>query len=216
MFQNSLSLLSESLLETLAMTGVAGILTLLAGLPLGIVLFATRRQQFLAKPVLWSVLSFVVNITRSIPFVILMVAVIPLTRFLTGTSIGTVAAMVPLTLCAIPFFARVTENTLLEVNSGLIETATVMGATHWQLVTKILLPESLAGLINGMTLTLINLAGYSSMAGAVGGGGLGDLAIRYGYERPDMTLLLAAIIIMVLLIQAIQWAGDQLASKFAH
>jgi len=216
MFQTTLSLLSDATLATLGMVFVSGVVTLLGGLPLGTLLYATRRHHLLANPTLWWVLTVIVDITRSVPFVILMVAVTPLTRLLTGTSIGTVAAMVPLSLCAIPFFARVTENALLEVHSGLIEAAHAMGATGWQIIRKVLLPEAAAGLINGMTLTLINLTGYSAMAGAIGGGGLGDVAIRYGYQRFDTQVLLLTIAIMIVLVQGIQFTGDTLVKRYSQ
>jgi len=198
------------------MVVVAGFVTLLVGLPLGTLLYATRHRHLLANPVLWTFLTVVVDITRSVPFVILMVAVTPLTRLLTGTSIGTVAAMVPLSLCAIPFFARVTENALLEVSPGLIEAADAMGATGWQIIRKVLLPEAAPSLVNGMTLTLINLTGYSAMAGAIGGGGLGDVAIRYGYQRFDMMVLLVTITVMIVMVQGIQFGGDALVRWFAY
>lgn len=216
MFQTISSLLTDATLATLGMVFVSGLVTLLAGLPLGVLLYATRRHHLLANPSLWLVLSVIVDVTRSIPFVILMVAVTPLTRLLTGTSIGTVAAMVPLSLCAIPFFARITENALLEVQGGLIEAAHAMGATGWQIVRKVLLPESAPALINGMTLTLINLTGYSAMAGAIGGGGLGDVAIRYGYQRFDTTVLLLTIAVMIVMVQGIQMTGDLLSKKCSH
>ncbi|MDX1900501.1 MAG: methionine ABC transporter permease [Gammaproteobacteria bacterium] len=212
----TLSLLYEATLQTLAMVIVSGFFTLVFGLPLGVLMYIAREKQLLNQPMLGRVLSLIVNITRSIPFVILMVIIIPFTRLLAGTSIGTVAAMVPLTLCAIPFFARVTENALLEINPGLIETAHAMGATLPQIIRKILLPEALPNLINGFTLTLINLTGYSAMAGAIGGGGLGDLAIRYGYQRFEITILFFAMAIMVILVQFIQFAGDFAAKWFAY
>lgn len=215
MFQTILSLLSEATLATLGMVLVSGAVTLLGGLPLGTLLYATRRHHLLSNPPVWYFLTILVDITRSIPFVILMVAVTPLTRLLTGTSIGTVAAMVPLSLCAIPFFARVTENALLEVHSGLIEAAEAMGANGWQIIHKVLLPEAAPALINGVTLVLINLTGYSAMAGAIGGGGLGDVAIRYGYQRFDMPVLMVTIAIMIVMVQGIQWIGDWLARKWS-
>ncbi len=162
------------------------------------------------------ILSLIVNMTRSVPFIILMVAVIPLTRLLVGSSIGTNAAIVPLSLAAMPFLARVVENALLEVNRGLIEAATAMGATVWQIILKILIPEALPGIVNGLTLTVISLVGYSAMAGAVGGGGLGDLAIRYGYQRFEPMVMLLTIVIMIILVQGIQFAGDKIAKKLAH
>ena len=171
-------------------------------------LYATRKGHILEHPVAYQILAGIINITRSIPFIILMIAVIPFTRLLVGTSIGINAAIVPLSLCAIPFIARIVENSLLEVTYGLIEAATAMGATSWQIIIKILIPESLPGIINGLTLTIVNLIGYSAMAGAVGGGGLGDLAIRYGYQRFDLGVMLITIVIMVILVQMVQFIGD--------
>ncbi len=203
-----IGLLLQATGETLLMVIAAGGVTAVVGLPLGVLLYATRPHHLLAQPLVWRLLTWIVNITRSIPFVILMMAVIPLTRLLTGTSIGTIAAIVPLSLCAIPFFARVAENALLAVNPGLVEAAKSMGARHVHIVAKVLLAEARPALVQGLTLTLINLVGYSAMAGAIGGGGLGDLAIRYGYQRFDVPMLLATIVIMVALVQLTQWAGD--------
>jgi len=216
MSQTILLLLFNATLETISMVLVSGFFTLLFGLPIGTILFITRCQNLYYQPIISAILTWLINITRSIPFVILMVALIPLTRLIAGTSIGTVAAMVPLTICAIPFFARITENILLEINPGLIETGQAIGATTWQIIYKILIPESLPGLINGFTLTLVSLAGYSAMAGAVGGGGLGDLAIRYGYQRFNIQILLITMIIMVILVQTIQLVGDKSAKWFAR
>ena len=216
MSQTILFLLFNATLETLYMVCAASIIALLAGLPLGILLCVTRKGHILTHASLHLGLAAIVNVTRSIPFIILMIAVIPFTRLLVGSSIGTNAAVVPLSLCAIPFFARVVENALFEVNSGLIEAATAMGATVWQIILKILIPEALPGIIHGITLMMINLIGYSAMAGAVGGGGLGDLAIRYGYQRFNINVMLATIGIMVMMVQIIQYIGDKIARRFAH
>ncbi len=215
MFQTILFLLFSASCETLYMVFVSGIITAFVGLPLGTLLYITRKNNILEHIFMHQFLAVIVNMTRSIPFVILMIAVIPLTRFLVGSSIGTNAAIVPLSLCAIPFFARVVENALLEVTQGLIEAAEAMGATVWQVILKVLIPEALAGIINGLTLTMISLVGYSAMAGAVGGGGLGDLAIRYGYQRFDVGVMLVTILIMILIVQLIQYAGDIIAKRFA-
>lgn len=211
----TLSLLLNATFETVYMVILAGTIATLLGLPLGIILYSTRQGSFLEKVTLHRILDAIVNITRSIPFIILMIAVIPFTRFIVGTSIGTIAAIVPLSLCAIPFIARVIENALLEVNKGLIEAAISMGATHPQIIQKVLIPEALPGMINGLTLAAVSLIGYSAMAGAVGGGGLGDLAIRYGYHRFDTTMMLTTLVIMIILVQLIQWVGDTLAKRFA-
>lgn len=214
MSQTILSLLLNATGETLYMVLMASLIATIAGLPLGILLYTTRKGNLLAHPLLHRSLAFIVNVTRSIPFVILMIAVIPLTRLLTGTSIGTNAAIVPLSLCAIPFIARVTENALLEVQKGLIEAGFAMGASSMQIIFKILVPEALPAMINGLTLTVVSLVGYSAMAGAVGGGGLGDLAIRYGYQRFDTKVMVLTILIMVILVQAIQFFGDTIAKRF--
>lgn len=215
MSQTILSLLLNATVQTIYMVFVASIIAMLAGLPLGVVLYITRKGNICEQPVAYQILSSCVNVTRSIPFVILMIAVIPFTRLLVGTSIGTNAAIVPLSLCAIPFLARVMENALLEVNHGLIEAATAMGASTTQIILKILLPEALPSIINGLTLTIVSLIGYSAMAGAVGGGGLGDLAIRYGYQRFEIGVMLITIAVMVLLVQLVQVAGDKVAKRFA-
>lgn len=209
------SLLLNATGETIYMVLISGIIATLFGLPLGITLYVTREGNFLEKKPLYRFLAALVDVTRSIPFIILMIAVIPLTRLLVGTSIGTNAAIVPLSLCAIPFIARVVENALNEVNKGLIEAAVAMGATHRQIIQKVLIPEALPGIINGLTLTTVSLLGYSAMAGAVGGGGLGDLAIRYGYHRFDVLMMLITIVIMIVLVQLIQLTGDILAKRFS-
>jgi D-methionine transport system permease protein len=215
MSQMILSLLLEASLETIYMVVVSAVIATLLGLPLGVLLYATRKGNLLSHPAFYQILAALINITRSIPFIILMIAVIPLTRLMVGSSIGTNAAIVPLSLCAIPFVARVVENALLEVGRGLIEAAVAMGSTVWQIIIKVLIPEALPGIINGLTLTLVNLVGYSAMAGAVGGGGLGDLAIRYGYQRFDIKTMVATIVIIVLFVQVIQWLGDSIAKHFA-
>ncbi len=211
-----MTLLFSATLETIYMVFVSGIVATLIGLPWGIVLYASRKGNIFAHPLLHQILAAIVNITRSIPFIILMIAVIPMTRVLVGSSIGTNAAIVPLSLCAMPFIARIVENALLEVHRGLIEAATAMGANAWQIVCKVLIPEALPGIVNGLTLTVVSLIGYSAMAGAVGGGGLGDLAIRYGYQRFDMRIMFVTILIIVLLVQAVQLMGDKLAKWYAH
>jgi D-methionine transport system permease protein len=203
-------------LETIYMVAIASLIATVVGLPLGVMLYVTRKNNLLEHVNLNRLLATIVNITRSIPFIILMIAVIPFTRFIVGTSIGTNAAIVPLSLCAMPFIARIVENAILEVNPGLIEAAIAMGATHWQIIIKVLIPEALPGIVNGLTLTVISLIGYSAMAGAVGGGGLGDLAIRYGYQRFDIRVMLYTIIIMVVLVQAIQFLGDKILASVSR
>lgn len=216
MSQTTLLLLLNASVQTVYMVVMASLFATLVGLPLGILLYTTRKGNILEQPLANHVLAAIVNMTRSIPFIILMLAVIPFTRWLVGTSIGTNAAIVPLSLCAMPFIARVVENALLDVQHGLIEAATAMGATAQQIIMKVLIPEAFPGIINGLTLTIVSLIGYSAMAGAVGGGGLGDLAIRYGYQRFDVTIMLLTIAIMIILVQAVQWLGDKLAKRFGH
>ncbi len=216
MSQSTLSLLSNATLETVYMVIISSIIAMLAGIPLGIILYITRKKNILEHVALHQTLAAIVNMTRSIPFVILMVAVIPFTRLLVGSSIGTNAAIVPLSLCAIPFVARIAENAFMEVNTGLIEAAIAMGATPWQIIKKVLIPEALPSIVNGLTLTIVSLVGYSAMAGAIGGGGLGDLAIRYGYQRFDVNMMLITIAIMIIMVQIIQWAGDILTKRLTH
>jgi D-methionine transport system permease protein len=210
------SLLLEATFQTIYMVLIASVAAALVGIPLGVILYITRQGNILARPYLHKILSTLVNMTRSIPFIILMIAVIPLTRLLVGTSIGTRAAIVPLALAAMPFIARIVESALLEINKGLIEAAIAMGAAPVQIIHKVLLPEALPSIINGLTLTIISLVGYSAMAGAVGGGGLGDVAIRYGYQRFDIGIMLITIAIMIVLVQVIQFCGDLLVRQFSH
>ena len=211
-----LELILESTLETLYMVGIAGLIAAIAGIPLGVLLYVTRPGQILANPVTQSVLAIVTNVGRSIPFIILMVAIIPFTRLIAGSSIGTNAAIVPLTIAAIPFVARLVEGALNEVPPGLVEAAQSMGATPYQIITKVLLPEARGGIINGMTITVVTLISYSAMAGAVGGGGLGDLGIRYGYNRFDPFVMLITVAILVVMVQGFQSLGDHLVRKADH
>lgn len=209
-------LLLEATAQTIYMVFVSAIIGTLIGLPLGVLLYITRSGNIAAHSTMHQSLAAIVNMTRSIPFIILMIAIIPFTRLIVGTSIGTNAAIIPLSLSAVPFIARIVENALLEVPYGLIEAALAMGANTWQIIKKVLIPEALPNIINGLTLTIVSLIGYSAMAGAVGGGGLGDLAIRYGYQRFDPFVMLITIVIMIVLVQLIQLAGDKLAKRFAH
>ena len=209
-------LLLNGTLETLYMVSVSLVIAVIFGIPLGVLTTITRKVHILTNNVLNKILDGIINIGRSIPFIILMVAIIPLTRALVGTSIGTTAAIVPLAVAAIPFVARVVDNALLEIDPGIIEAARSMGATPLQIIVKVLLPEALPGLILGVTLTAINLIGYSAMAGAIGGGGLGDIAVRYGYQRFRIEVMVQTVIILVLLVQLIQWAGNKIASHFDH
>lgn len=213
---NLLFELLTSTWETIYMVLVSGILAMLLGLPLGVLLFSTRQANLLPMPLLNKILSLMVNMARSIPFIILMLAIIPFTRLLIGTSIGTSAAIVPLTLATVPFFARMIENNLNQLPPGLIETGLAMGATPWQLIPAILLIEALPGILGTLTTTFITLIGYSAMAGAVGGGGLGDLAIRYGYQRFDARVMLITIVILIVLVQGMQHLGDYWTKRLNH
>ena len=208
-------LVHESLI-TLYMVGVSTVLTVLLGLPLGVLLVTSDRRGLNPKPVLNRVLGVVVNLTRSVPFIILLVVLIPFTRLVVGTSIGPTAAIVPLTLAAVPFFARVTESALREVPGGLIEAAQSMGSSAWEVVSKVYIPEALPGLVLGIALTLISLVGYSAMAGAVGAGGLGDLAIRYGYQRFETEVMLMTVVLLIVFVQLVQTAGDRIAAKVSR
>lgn len=200
--------------ETLYMTLVAAVLVLLAGLPLGVLLVITDRGGLWERPALGRVLGTLVNVGRSVPFIILMVAIVPLTRVLVGTTIGTTAAIVPLVVAAIPFMGRIVEQGLREVDPGLVEAAVSMGATRRRVVFAVLLPEALPSLVRGTALMVISLLGYSAMAGAVGGGGLGDLAVKYGYMRFRTDVMLGCLGVLLVLVQLVQWLGDGLASRF--
>ncbi len=208
--------LIEATWQTIKMVVVSGVCAFVLGLPLGILLLTTREHGLFANRFWHRVLAAMVNALRSIPFIILLVAIIPLTRFVVGTSIGTEAAMVPLTLSAAPFIARVVENALSEVSHGLIEAGLAMGATPLQIIIKILLPEALVSIISGITLMFIALIGYAAMAGAIGGGGLGDFAIRYGYERFETNVMIMTIILLIALVQLVQYVGDYFAHKCNH
>ncbi|RUQ89225.1 methionine ABC transporter permease [Legionella septentrionalis] len=200
--------------ETIYMVALSTLLAVLLGLPLGTLLFTAEK----IKPNPWTsrLIAGVINISRSIPFIILLVALIPFTRLLVGTSIGLHAAIVPLTLGATPFFARLVDNIYQSLPAGLIETGHAMGASTLQMIRFILLPEAIPALIHATTVTAITLVNYSAMAGTVGGGGLGDLAIRYGYQRFDVMVMLATVAILVVLVQLLQMGGDRLARRFSH
>ena len=211
-----LELFASSLWETIIMVGISGLLGSLIGVPLGVYLRLTDRGGVLDQRKTNRLLGTLVNAVRSTPFIILLVAVIPLTRFLTGSSIGTAAAVVPLTLAAGPFVARLVESALREVDPGLIEAAQAMGASTLQIVFKVLLPEALPGIVAALTITLVSLTGYSAMAGAIGGGGLGDLGIRYGYQRFLPEVMAAVVLVLVLFVQAVQSLGDALVRRISH
>ncbi len=208
-----LDLLTQSFLETCYMVFMSTFLSTLIGIPLGVILTVTRQEHILPNPMLNRVLGAIVNATRSTPFIILMVAIIPLTRLIVGTSIGTTAAIVPLTISAAPFIARIIESSLLEINPGIIEAAQAMGASPLQIITKVLLPEALHSIVLGVTLAIISLIGYSAMAGTLGGGGLGDLAIRYGYQRFQPDVMVATVIVLIIMVQAMQSLGDYTSKK---
>ncbi|AOM42356.1 methionine ABC transporter permease MetI [Xenorhabdus hominickii] len=210
MSEGMILLLAKGVWETLVMTFVSGFFGFVIGLPAGVLLYVTRPGQIIENGTLYRILSALVNITRSVPFIILLVWMIPFTRLIVGTSIGLQAAIVPLTVGAAPFIARMVENALLEIPSGLIEAARAMGATPFQIVRKILLPEALPGLINSATITLITLVGYSAMGGAVGAGGLGQIGYQYGYIGYDATVMNTVLALLVVLVFLIQLGGDHL------
>ncbi|MFI6455040.1 methionine ABC transporter permease [Streptosporangium amethystogenes] len=209
-------MLLESTGQTAEMVLWSTLFTVLLGLPLGVALVATDRGGLFPSAVLNRVLGLVVNLGRSLPFIILMIAVIPFTRLIVGTTIGTIAAVVPLTLGAAPFFARLVETALREVGRDKVQAAQAMGAGRATIVGKVLLPEAMPGLIAGLTVTVVALISYSAMAGAIGGGGLGDLAIRYGYQRFETTLMIVTVVVLVAVVQLVQSLGDTVARRLAR
>lgn len=211
MSEQVIKLLITGTLDTLQMTVISTIMAMIIGIPLGVVLVVTSKGHILENAALNKILGAIVNATRSIPFIILMVAIIPFTRMVVGTSIGTTAACVPLTLAAIPFLARLVETSIKDIQFGVIEAAQSMGASPFQIIRKVLLPEALPTIIDNVTVLIVNLIGYSAMAGAIGGGGLGDIAIRYGYQRFQGDIMLATIIILIIMVQVIQMIGDGLS-----
>ena len=209
-------LLLEGTWQTLVMTFASGFFGFLLGLPTGILLFVTRKGQIMENKVIHQITSVIVNIFRSIPFIILIVWMIPFTRELVGTSIGVSAALVPLSIGAAPFVARLVENSLLEIPAGLIEAARAMGATHKQIILKVLLPESLPSMVNNATITLITLVGYSAMGGSLGAGGLGQIGYQYGYIGYDAFIMNAVLILLILIVFILQFTGDFIAKKTNH
>lgn len=205
------TLIPIELWNTIYMVACATIIAILIGLPLGVILTITDRGHLKENRWLHQTLGSIVNIGRSFPFAILMVALIPFTRWIVGTSLGTTASIVPLSIAAIPFMARLVEASLKEVDKGMIEAAIVMGSSPWQIITKVLIPESMPSLILATTTTIINLIGYSAMAGTMGGGGLGKIAIQYGYQRFNVFLMVVTVIILIILVQIIQGIGHQWA-----
>lgn len=213
---NNFELLMYGLWETFFMTFSSGIIGFLIGIPTGVCLYLTRKGQHKENLTVYRFLSIIVNILRAIPFIILIVWMIPFTRIVAGTSIGMYAAIVPLSVGAAPFIARLVENSLLEIPNGIIEAARAMGVNTWQLILKVLLPESLPSLINNASITLITLVGYSAMGGAVGAGGLGQIGYQYGYIGYDAFIMNSVLLLLVLLVFAIQYIGDFLSKRFDH
>jgi len=216
MSESMLKLLWSGTLETILMTLVSGFFGFVLGLPTGVLLFITRKGQVLQHAAFNKILATLVNIFRSIPFIILIVWMIPFTRALVGTSIGVKAALVPLSIGAAPFIARMIENSLLEIPHGLIEAARALGARPLQIITKVLLPEALPAIINSASITLITLVGYSAMGGAVGAGGLGQIGYQYGYIGYDVFVMNTVLVLLVIIVFLIQFAGDRLSKHFDH
>lgn len=209
----------EASLETLVLVFVPGILAIVFGGLLGISLYITNPRSsfpYFKNQRLYQVLNIMVNITRSVPFIILMIAILPFTRLLVGTSIGTVAACVPLTISAIPFFARILENAFLEIPKGIIDTALSFGATNFQIIFNFNLVEARNNILYGIILMLVTLVGYSAMAGALAGGGLGAMAFNYGYQRFNESIMLTTVVLMIILVQFIEYAGSKLLNKISH
>ena len=215
-FSLNSNLLINATWETIYMVGAAGLVGFIVGIPLGVILHTSKKGGLLENTRLNKALGAVVNIGRSVPFLVLMVAIIPVTKLLVGTFIGTTAAIVPLTIGAIPFVARLIEGALIEVPSGLVEAAQSMGATPLQIIHKVLLPEAMQTIINSVTITLVTLVSYSAMAGTVGGGGLGDVAIRYGFHRYDVTIMAVTVAMLIILVQIIQTIGDAVVRRVDH
>ena len=213
MSQEIIKLMLQGIEETFYMVAVATVIAGIIGIPLGVTLVTTSKGHILQNLFINRILGTIVNIIRSVPFIILMVAIIPLTRLIAGTSIGTAAACVPLTIVALPFLSRLVETSIRDVDYGLVEAAESMGATPFQIIRKVLLPEALPTIINNVTVLIVNLIGASAMAGAIGGGGLGDIAIRYGYQRFRPDVMLATIIILIVVVNLIQYGGDLASHK---
>ena len=213
MLNEILPLLTKALGETVYMVVVSMFIASALGVPLGVLLHTTSKGQILENLPLNQTVGSIVNAVRSIPFIILMVAIIPLTRFLVGSAIGTTAAIVPLVIASIPFIGRQVETSLKEIPYGLVEAAQSMGATPFQIIGKVLLPEAMPSIVAQLTTVIIALVGESAMAGAIGGGGLGDLAIRYGYQRFRPEVMIATVIVLIILVQFVQFAGNTLAKR---
>ncbi len=210
------SLVGTSTWQTVVMVFLSTIFSMILGLPIGVLLHVTSSEEqggIIPRPVFYSILSRIVNILRSFPFIILMIVLMPLSRLIIGTSIGTMATVIPLSIAAAPFVARVIESSLKEVDPGVVQAAKAMGSTNWQIIYKVLLPEAMPSLASGVTLTIINLIGYSAMAGAIGGGGLGDLAIRYGYQRFSPAYMFVAVVVIIIMVELIQFIGDRITAR---
>ncbi|SEI02312.1 D-methionine transport system permease protein [Rhizobium tibeticum] len=210
------NLLLRSLWETILMTGASGLISLVFGLPLGLALVLTNKGGIAENAWVNGILGAIINGFRSVPFIILLVALIPLTRLIVGTALGTWAAIVPLAIAATPYYARIAEVSLREVDRGLIDAVRAMGGNRWTIIREVLVPEALPGIVAGFTVTLVTLIGASAMAGAIGAGGLGDLAIRYGYQRFETTVMVAVVAVLIVLVCGIQWLGDRLVVRLDH
>lgn len=208
-----LTLVGISTLQTLEMVLFSTLFSMVIGFPLGVLLYSTNSMGITPRPILNQVLSRIVNVLRSFPFIILMILLFPLSRLILGTSIGTTATIIPLSIAAAPFVARLVETALLEVDPGMIQAARAMGSTNSQIIYKVLIPESMPSLVSGITLTIINLIGYSAMAGTIGGGGLGDLAIRYGYQRFRPDVMAASVVVIIVMVEVIQFIGTRIGNR---
>ena len=208
-----LTLVGISTLQTLEMVLFSTLFSMVIGFPLGVLLYSTNSMGITPRPILNQVLSRIVNVLRSFPFIILMILLFPLSRLILGTSIGTTATIIPLSIAAAPFVARITETALNEVDPGMIQAARAMGSTNWQIIYKVLIPEALPSVVSGITLTVITLVSYSAMAGTLGGGGLGDLAIRYGYQRFRTGVMVVSVIVIIIMVALIQLIGTKIANK---
>lgn len=208
-----MTLVGISTLQTLEMVLFSTLFSMVIGFPLGVLLYSTNSMGITPRPILNQVLTRIVNVLRSFPFIILMILLFPLSRLILGTSIGTTATIIPLSIAAAPFVARLVETALLEVDPGMIQAARAMGSTNSQIIYKVLIPESMPSLVSGITLTIINLIGYSAMAGTIGGGGLGDLAIRYGYQRFRPDVMAASVVVIIVMVEVIQFIGTRIANR---
>ena len=208
--------IGKATIDTLLMLGGSMVLTVILGVPLGVLLYLSGKGRLAANPVLNAVLSFVVNVLRSVPFIILLIVMLPVTVLLVGTSLGVAGAIPPLVVGAAPFYARLVETALREVDKGVVEATQAMGGSTYQIVTRALLPEAMPGIIAGATVTAIALVSYTAMAGVVGAGGLGDLAIRFGYQRFQTDVMVVTVVLLLILVQILQMIGDRLVAKVSH